>query len=381
VFSVERLVWLLTSLLVTGLVVGGGVLVHAPVEPERPLLSRDEAAPPPSVPVAPVPSGVPTGSSADVGAGSLWSRAEKTQAVARIRAAVEREERAAARAAAREQARREARAQARKEARQQARKEARQKERVRARRAARAAVLAAPLNVDIIHANIPNRSTEAGYRATLAVMVTRSPDFIGLNEQSGRSIEFIESVAPGYTAYRNPTPEPDPNSMGNVVLFKTGKFELVDAGRVRLVTDDHTVYKHKPVVWDRYATWVKFVRVADRVPLSVVSTHMMTNPGKYGPNMPARQAQYGRGMDTLINLIRTLNEFGPVLVAGDMNTHASQEHLGWAAASKMRAAGFDFVVNAVDFIFYPRGPRLVLVEQAVGPTPEPDHRWVYARFQ
>lgn len=284
------------------------------------------------------------------------------------------------RAAARERARLKAEALARAEAREKRRLVA---ERVAARREARAeraALLAAPLNMSVVTANVPNRSSEAGYRSTLAAIVARAPDLITLNEQSGRSLEFIESAAPGYTAWRDPVSNGDSNSMANVVLWRTDTYTPVSTGRVQLVNNDRVLYKGNPVVWDRFAAWVSLERIADGVPVALVSTHMMTNPSKYGPNFGARQAQYGRGMDTLVSLTESLGQHGPVFVGGDMNTHVSQGHLGWAAVAKMRAAGYQFVNHSVDYVFYPTTPRLTLVEQTSGPTPEPDHRWVYARF-
>ena len=44
--------------------------------------------------------------------------------------------------------------------------------------------------------------------------------------------------------------------MGNVVLWKQRHLDLkAYGGRVKLVDDDKTFYKGRPVTWDRHATW------------------------------------------------------------------------------------------------------------------------------
>jgi endonuclease/exonuclease/phosphatase (EEP) superfamily protein YafD len=89
---------------------------------------------------------------------------------------------------------------------------------------------------------------------------------------------------------------------------------------------------------------------------------MMTNPGKYpkqhgNPGL-SRAGQYARGMDVLIALTDTLAQFGPVVVGGDMNSHPGSG--SWAAAPKMRSAGFQYAKDAgVMYLFYQPGVELV----------------------
>ena len=63
----------------------------------------------------------------------------------------------------------------------------------------------------------------------------------------------------------------------------------------------------------------------------MISTHHMTNPHKYprqhGNPPLTRPQQYGAGMDILLQLRNSLAAHGPVLIGGDMNTHASYTDL------------------------------------------------------
>ena len=65
-------------------------------------------------------------------------------------------------------------------------------------------------------------------------------------------------------------------------------------------------------------------------------------------------------MNMLIKLANSLGEHGPVLMGGDMNTHAKYTNLGWSAAAKMKKAGYGWANHGVDFMFYPshQGVRL-----------------------
>ncbi len=131
---------------------------------------------------------------------------------------------------------------------------------------------------------------------------------------------------------------------------------------MKLVENDATFYKRRAVTWDRYATWAILQRPTDRAVVSVVSTHMMTNPGKYprqhGNPGQSRISQYAKGMDVLIALTKTLEGFGPVLVGGDMNSHPGQG--SWTAAGRMTGAGYRYVKDfAVMYLFYPQTANVV----------------------
>ena len=95
--------------------------------------------------------------------------------------------------------------------------------------------------------------------------------------------------------------------------------------------------------------------------MSVVSTHMMTNPARYpgqhgGTGCPGLP-QYGVGMDVLLDTVRVLAAHGPVIVGGDMNTHGREG--AWTAAARMSAAGYGFAKDsAVMYVFYPGGAEV-----------------------
>ena len=102
--------------------------------------------------------------------------------------------------------------------------------------------------------------------------------------------------------------------MNNVVMWDADRWTLVDAGRIELVEDDGSFYKNRPVVWDRFAMWAMLQR-EDGAIVSIVSTHMMTNPAKY-PQQPgnprqSRIARYAAGMDVLLGTVDALAAHGP----------------------------------------------------------------------
>jgi endonuclease/exonuclease/phosphatase family metal-dependent hydrolase len=220
-------------------------------------------------------------------------------------------------------------------------------------------------------ANIPNRTSDAGFADSMRALVGPGSDFLFLNEVSRHGTDELRALAPGYDAYRDPAPDGGTgggqHSMTNAVLWRSDTWRLVDAGRVKLVEDDRTFYKRRAVTWDRYATWAVLQRPSDRAVVSVVSTHMMTNPGKYpqqhGRVGQSRVSQYARGMDVLIALTRTLERFGPVLVGGDMNSHPGQG--SWTAAAKMGGAGYRYVKDSAVMHLFFRAPVTVLDHRQV----------------
>ncbi|MGE0341469.1 MAG: peptidoglycan DD-metalloendopeptidase family protein [Porticoccaceae bacterium] len=236
--------------------------------------------------------------------------------------------------------------------------------------------------VTLAQANIPRRSGLDGFRASMPKVLSTNPDFVTLNEASGWSLAQIEAAAPGYGAFRVSDHTGDNNSMGNVVLWKRDTWSKANGGRVTLVVDDNTYYQGRAVTWDRFATWVILER-ADGAVVSVISTHHMTNPHKWprqhGNPPLTRPQQYGAGMDILLQLRNSLATHGPVLIGGDMNTHASYTDLPWAAAAKMKAAGYGWHNHAVDFVFFPQhqGVRL---ERGWSGTMVSDHHWISARL-
>ncbi len=146
---------------------------------------------------------------------------------------------------------------------------------------------------------------------------------------SGRSLGQVEAAAPGYAAFREPDPVPGPSareSLSNVVAWRADTWTRVAGGRVAIVEDDHGFYDGRPILWDRFVTWTMLER-DDGAIVSMLSTHHMINPHKYprqwGNPPLTRPEQYGQGMDVLLSLAASLAAHGPVLIAGDMNTHAT----------------------------------------------------------
>ncbi|MGL5823398.1 MAG: peptidoglycan DD-metalloendopeptidase family protein [Nocardioides sp.] len=235
--------------------------------------------------------------------------------------------------------------------------------------------------VGVAQANIPLRSGLSGFQASMPKVLSAGPDFVTLNEASGWTLAQIEDAAPGYQAFRHSQSTGDANSMANVVAWKDQEWTRVNAGRVQLVADDRFYFRGRPVVWDRFATWVMLQRRSDGAVVSVIATHHMINPRnhprQHGNPSLTRPEQYAEGMDHLLQLRDTLAVHGPVLIGGDMNTHATDTALPWAAAAKMKAAGHRWHHHAVDFLFYPHHQGVTLTDARSG-TMASDHHWIAA---
>lgn len=218
-------------------------------------------------------------------------------------------------------------------------------------------------------ANIPNRTSAAGFAASLGRLVSRGQDVVLLNEVSGRDLGTMRALAPGYDAYRDPVPDRSlggSQSMNNVVLWRTDRWNLVDAGRVKVVDDDRGYRRGRPFVWDRYVTWALLQRRSTGAIVSVVSTHMPTNPAKYpaqpGSAAVSRLTRYAVGMDRVVAVVSVLSRFGPVLLGGDMNSHPHQGT--WTAAARMQAQGFGYAKDSgVMYLFHPPGSAVLAHRQ------------------
>jgi len=215
-------------------------------------------------------------------------------------------------------------------------------------------------------ANIPNRTGDAGWVSSMHMLEANHPDFITLNEVGRHSTAGIDAVAPGYTAYRDPTPDHSRGAasqvMNNVVLYRSSEWRKLDGGRLRVVNDDSGFLHGHAFVWDRFITWTLLQRPSDGAIVSVASLHMPTNPAKYptqhGRVGESRVARYSQGMDVVLDVVRQLEQYGPVLMGGDMNSHPGQGP--WTAAAKMASAGFSYAKDTgVIYLFFPRSATVV----------------------
>ncbi|MCW2814865.1 MAG: transglycosylase, family [Nocardioides sp.] len=212
--------------------------------------------------------------------------------------------------------------------------------------------------VTVSVANIPNRTSARGFETSVRTLTAEDQDFVVLNEISARDLASVSAVAPAYAAYRDPVVDRSrggTQSMNNAVAWRADRWNLVDAGRVKVVDDDRGYRLGRPFVWDRYVTWTVLQRIEDGAVVSVLSTHMPTNPSRF-PEQPgggeSRLQRYSRGMDRVVATVRALSTLGPVLLGGDMNSHPHQG--SWTAAQKMTAAGYAYVKDrAVMHLFFP----------------------------
>ena len=219
-------------------------------------------------------------------------------------------------------------------------------------------------------ANLPNRTSSGGFASSLAALTRDDQDFVMLNEVSQRSLDTMRSIAPAYDAYRDPAADRSTGgsgqSLNNVVMWRADRYNLVDAGRVKVIDND-TGYLHgQRFTWDRYATWATLQRKSDFAIVSIVSLHMPTNPAKF-PAQPggggmSRVERYSRGMDVVVDTVQALAKHGPVLLGGDMNSHDSQG--AWSAAAKMRGAGYEYAKDrGVMHLFFQNAAGLVSNQQ------------------
>lgn len=166
--------------------------------------------------------------------------------------------------------------------------------------------------VRLAQANIKVSLSRSRYRSDLAKVMKHGPDFVSLNEAQSRTVSDI-SVR-GYGTYRASEDEYGRRSqaLSPVVMWRTDRWVAVDKGTVQL-TKPVTGVKND----NRYATWVVLASSDGSGRISVISTHTMTSPA----NSPqARQDEAQRGFAKLAGLAQGLQKYGPVLVAGDLNS-------------------------------------------------------------
>ncbi|MFE6645849.1 peptidoglycan DD-metalloendopeptidase family protein [Nocardioides sp. NPDC057772] len=166
--------------------------------------------------------------------------------------------------------------------------------------------------VRLAQANIKVSLSRSRYRSDLAEVMKHGPDFVSLNEAQSRSVSDI-SVR-GYGTYRASSDEYGARSqaLSPVVMWRTDRWVAVDQGTVQL-TKPVTGVKND----NRYATWVVLASSDGSGRISVISTHTMTSPA----NSPqARKDEAQRGFAKLAGLAQGLQKYGPVLVAGDLNS-------------------------------------------------------------
>lgn len=216
-------------------------------------------------------------------------------------------------------------------------------------------------NVNMAIANIKEGKDVAN---GLRIMAERNLDFIALNEVGETSLRDMEATIPAYGAYRENQRDPDDGgqSLNNAILWRKDVWKFVDGGRIKITDKDHTFAQGNPRVWSRYAIWSVFERKSDGAIVPVIVTHAMTNPAKFprqhGNPPMTRIQQYSLSMDILVQLTAQLSQYGPVLIAGDMNSHDNQGD--WSAVSKLKSIGYNYAHDgAVVYIFNPKGTKVL----------------------
>lgn len=161
--------------------------------------------------------------------------------------------------------------------------------------------------LEVAHANLQFKMSDARFAADLGRVVSSAPDLVSLNEVSRRTPAAL--TPRGYAAFM-----PRERGNGNAVLWRTDRYTRVDGGYRVLVETGPLKYDK-----NRLATWAT-LRTTTGALVSMVSTHHMQNPAKFGPDKPLRQRLYLQGMQRLAALVTELSAKGPVFVAGDFNS-------------------------------------------------------------
>ena len=241
-----------------------------------------------------------------------------------------------------------------------------------------------PVNGKVLVANA-NIKLRSGATPGIRALAGPSPDFITLNEVEDVPLSQMRAAAPGYDAYREKEPA-DKNdagqAMGSAIMWRSDTWAMLDGGRVKIVDDDHTVFKGKNKLWDRFAAWGIFQR-SDGAVVSVIATHHMTNayrfPRQWGNPPMSRAEQYGLGMDYLIDLVGVLAPYGPVLVGGDMNSHHNDGPN--AAAPRMAAAGYRYTKDSgVIYNFYAAPVKVTKTWEISAAAVHSDHPALFTRM-
>ncbi|GAW54793.1 endonuclease/exonuclease/phosphatase family protein [Nocardioides sp. PD653] len=244
-----------------------------------------------------------------------------------------------------------------------------------------------PVNGSILIANA-NIKLRSGATPGIKALAKPSPDFITLNEVGDVPLSQMRAAAPGYDAYRDPTPvhtqDGGTRSLDNALMWRTDKWKMLDGGRVRIAQDDHVIFKGHKKDWGRWAIWGVFQRT-DGAIVSVISSHQMTNPFRWHHtqwgNQPfTRATQYGQGMDYLTELTSKLSAYGPVFLGGDMNSHPGEGPN--SAAAKMQAAGYSYTKDSgVIYNFYARPVTVAKTWEISKAAVHSDHPALFTRMK
>lgn len=206
--------------------------------------------------------------------------------------------------------------------------------------------------IRVAHANLQFKMSDARFAADLAQVVSSGPDVVSLNEVSRRTQARL--TPRGYEAFM-----PREKGNGNAVLWRTDRFTRVDGGYRVLV-------EKGPLRYDanRLATWA-VLRSTTGGEVSLVSTHHMQNPAKYGPDKPLRQRLYRQGMERIAALVTELSARGPVFVAGDFNSQFRHDD-AWGPRRTLAPVGLTSAMETrgivpthdgggvIDYVFAPK---------------------------
>ncbi|ROR90754.1 endonuclease/exonuclease/phosphatase family protein [Nocardioides aurantiacus] len=229
----------------------------------------------------------------------------------------------------------------------------------------------------VAHANLKFKMSGAQFAADLAQVVSSRPDVVSLNEVSRRTPAQLATR--GYASFM-----PREKGNGNAVLWRTDRFTRV-AGGYRVLVEKG------PLKYDanRLATWA-VLRSTTGGEVSLVSTHHMQNPAKFGPDKPLRQRLYAQGMQRIDALVTELSRRGPVFVAGDFNSQFRHDD-AWGPRRTLAPAGLVSAMETrgvvpthdgggvIDYVFAPRATTTATAQRVT--SLRSDHKLIVNDFR
>jgi endonuclease/exonuclease/phosphatase family metal-dependent hydrolase len=165
----------------------------------------------------------------------------------------------------------------------------------------------APGVVRITQANLLSGQPALNFQADAATVLSNQPDFITYNEVPYRFDVFL--APPGYAIWRTP----GQYTGETPVAWRTDKWTAINQGTTTVSYKEGKLPGQK-VEWGiRYANWVTLQGIDGHV-ISIISAHL-------APDSEITHGLQEVGINNLGALANTLSQYGPVLMAGDMNFH------------------------------------------------------------
>lgn len=112
----------------------------------------------------------------------------------------------------------------------------------------------------------------------VALLLSQSPDLIGLQEAQAGNIEYLRRHLPGYTLLPGNCYGNTPPNEYNAILYKRERFELLETGEFWFSPTPDEQSTGNGVDYPMGATWVKLLERQSGSPLLFLNTHFEDGP-------------------------------------------------------------------------------------------------------